>query len=205
MMTQWRKILTWTKLVNMNLFTFTVMWVLWVDSFMFLGTAGWDDDESNHPVSVATFGMNKFGRMIKIYLWKKNIIMHFIPGNDVKTFPTTDLFERFFDVVETVEDEMKAECNLCADRGNCKPGMAIITGDSTKTVFKDHVKVSIISVASNLILREIYRLFSTAIAPFTLHRVFGRLHEHWAEKWDRESAANNFARNSQHSCDWIRY
>lgn len=34
----------------------------------FLGPTGWNDDESNHPVSVATFGMNKFGRMIRIYL-----------------------------------------------------------------------------------------------------------------------------------------
>lgn len=85
---------------------------------------------------------------------KKIITMPLILGNDVKTFPTTDLFERFFDVVETVEDELKAECNLCVDRGNCKPGMAVIAGDSTKTVFRDHVKVSIILVASNLILRE---------------------------------------------------
>lgn len=89
--------------------------------------------------------MNKFGTIFDTnFLPKRNHanVAHSILGNDVKQFPATDLFERFFSVVETNEDEIKAECNLCASRYDRKPGMASIIGDSiTKIMFREHVKV----------------------------------------------------------------
>lgn len=65
-----------------------------------------------------------------------------ILGNDMKRFPTTDLFEQFFNVVEATENEIKAECNLCARRSNHERGMTFIAADlNTTIIFREHVKV----------------------------------------------------------------
>lgn len=60
----------------------------------------------------------------------------------MERFPTTDMFERFFSVIESTEEEIKAACNLCATHSMHTPGITFVTGESTKkTIFRDHVKV----------------------------------------------------------------
>lgn len=68
----------------------------------------------------------------------KQCCSYSVPGDATKRFPPTDLLERFFNIKEASAGEVKAECNLCASRGN----RSLITGDSTtKLPFREHVKV----------------------------------------------------------------